>query len=404
MKFIHFADAHLDSPFRGLSFLPSNSFNQIYQAANQSFERIVDLALKEKVDLVLIAGDTFDSNQPSPHSQLFFAKQIKRLTDAEIQVVMIFGNHDHTKVDDLLITPSPYFKLLGPDEKVESVSYETKSGFKYDVVGFSYLNNHIAHDVIPDFPEKSNNYTFGIMHAQQKTDHQDVYAPFALSEVTDLNYDYFAFGHIHQRRVLSDQPWVVYPGNIQGRHINETALKGCYLGEIDEKTRQTTISFKRTSPIVWEKVTLKLAGPVSKKTLHEKILATLKSNDFTTYFSLTIENAQYLTEEERELIQDSSYWQGISLELSQNSQLVDVRFKTQSLPSLSVEDQATSKQAAEEIFTNSALKEIAAGWVKKSTLTQELADDPEFLTEIKEMSQVKLSSKLRGVSYEIEEN
>ena len=54
--------------------------------------------------------------------------------------------------------------------------------------------------------------------------------------------------------------------------------------------------------------------------------------------------------------------------------------------------------------TNSALKEIAAGWVKKSTLTQELADDPEFLTEIKEMSQVKLSSKLRGVSYEIEEN
>lgn len=138
--------------------------------------------------------------------------------------------------------------------------------------------------------------------------------------------------------------------------------------------------------------------------MHEKILATLKSNDFTTYFSLTIENAQYLTEEERELIQDSSYWQGISLELSQNSQLVDVRFKTQSLPSLSVEDQATSKQAAEEIFTNSALKEIAAGWVKKSTLTQELADDPEFLTEIKEMSQVKLSSKLRGVSYEIEEN
>lgn len=111
-----------------------------------------------------------------------------------------------------------------------------------------------------------------------------------------------------------------------------------------------------------------------------------------------------MTEEERELIQDSSYWQGISLELAQNSQLVDVRFKTQSLPSLSVEDQATSKQAAEEIFTNSALKEIAAGWVKKSTLTQELADDPEFLTEIKEMSQVKLSSKLRGVSYEIEEN
>nr|MDF9461983.1 phosphoesterase [Lactobacillus amylovorus] len=55
MKFIHFADAHLDSPFRGLSFLPSKEFNQIYQAADQSLTRIVDLALKQNVDLVLIA-------------------------------------------------------------------------------------------------------------------------------------------------------------------------------------------------------------------------------------------------------------------------------------------------------------------------------------------------------------
>ena len=107
MKFIHFADAHLDSPFRGLSFLPSEEFNHIYQAADQSLKRIIDLALAEKVDLVLIAGDTFDSSQPSPRAQLFFAAQVKRLTDAQIQVVMIFGNHDHMKQEDLLVSPSP---------------------------------------------------------------------------------------------------------------------------------------------------------------------------------------------------------------------------------------------------------------------------------------------------------
>lgn len=50
MKFIHFADAHLDSPFRGLSFLPSEEFNHIYQAADQSLTKIVDLALQENVD------------------------------------------------------------------------------------------------------------------------------------------------------------------------------------------------------------------------------------------------------------------------------------------------------------------------------------------------------------------
>ena len=97
MKFIHLADAHLDSPFHGLSFLPSKTFENIYQASDQSLKKIVDLAITEKVDLVLIAGDTFDSNHPSPHSQLFFAEQIKRLTEAKIQVVMIFGNHDHMR-------------------------------------------------------------------------------------------------------------------------------------------------------------------------------------------------------------------------------------------------------------------------------------------------------------------
>jgi len=52
MKFIHFADAHLDSPFLGLSFLPSKSFNQIQKAPMQSLTNIVDLAIRENVDLV----------------------------------------------------------------------------------------------------------------------------------------------------------------------------------------------------------------------------------------------------------------------------------------------------------------------------------------------------------------
>ena len=91
MKFIHLADAHLDSPFLGLSFLPSKSSLQIHQAPNKSFTKIVDLALKEDVDLVLIAGDTFDSARPNPSTQIFFAEQIERLTKAQIQVVMKIG-------------------------------------------------------------------------------------------------------------------------------------------------------------------------------------------------------------------------------------------------------------------------------------------------------------------------
>lgn len=406
MKFIHFADAHLDSPFRGLSFLPSKEFNQIYQAADQSLIRIVDLALAEKVDLVLIAGDTFDSAKPSPRSQLFFAEQIKRLTDAQIQVVMIFGNHDHMRREDLLVNQSPYFKLLGADEVVEKASFKTKDNFNYDIVGFSYLNNHITEDKIPDFPEKGQNYTFGLMHAQEKeTDsRKNVYAPFTVAEVQALNYDYFALGHIHARRNLSEKPWIVYSGNIQGRHINEMGAKGCYLGVIDESTKKTSIEFKATGPILWQGVQVELDAPISKADLQNRIIASLNNAEQKTYFSLTIAGAQFMTEEEQELIQDTDFWQNISQNLSFDSQLVDVRLKISSNLELNENDQQAFEQAKSEIFKNDEFDQIVSDWKKKDPLSAQLAEDPAFIDAVKQLTEVKLMGKLKGITDETETN
>lgn len=406
MKFIHFADAHLDSPFRGLSFLPSKEFNQIYQAADQSLIRIVDLTLAEKVDLVLIAGDTFDSAKPSPRSQLFFAEQIKRLTDAQIQVVMIFGNHDHMRREDLLVNQSPYFKLLGADEVVEKASFKTKDNFNYDIVGFSYLNNHITEDKIPDFPEKGQNYTFGLMHAQEKeTDsRKNVYAPFTVAEVQALNYDYFALGHIHARRNLSEKPWIVYSGNIQGRHINEMGAKGCYLGVIDESTKKTSIEFKATGPILWQGVQVELDAPISKADLQNRIIASLNNAEQKTYFSLTIAGAQFMTEEEQELIQDTDFWQNISQNLSFDSQLVDVRLKISSNLELNENDQQAFEQAKSEIFKNDEFDQIVSDWKKKDPLSAQLAEDPAFIDAVKQLTEVKLMGKLKGITDETETN
>lgn len=406
MKFIHFADAHLDSPFRGLSFLPSKEFNQIYQAADQSLTRIVDLALAEKVDLVLIAGDTFDSAKPSPRSQLFFAQQIKRLTDAQIQVVMIFGNHDHMRREDLLVNQSPYFKLLGANEAVEKATFKTKDNFNYDVVGFSYLNNHITEDKIPDFPGKEHNYTFGLMHAQEKEadSRKNVYAPFTVSEVQALNYDYFALGHIHARRNLSEKPWIVYSGNIQGRHINEMGAKGCYLGVIDENTKKTSIEFKTTGPILWQGVQVELDTQISKADLQNEIIASLNNAKQKTYFSLTTAGAQFMTDEEQELVQDTDFWQNISQNLPFDSQLVDVRLKISSNLELNENDQQAFEQAKAEIFENDEFDKIVSDWKKKDAIAAQLTEDPAFIKAVKQLTEVKLMGKLKGITDETETN
>ncbi|WP_294602907.1 DNA repair exonuclease [uncultured Lactobacillus sp.] len=402
MKFIHFSDAHLDSPFLGLSFLPSKSFNQIQKAPMQSLTNIVDLAIKENVDLVLIAGDTFDSFKPNPSAQIFFAREIERLITAKIQVVMILGNHDHMAKEDLLVPENPYFKLLGEGEKVETASYTTKSGFEYDVTGFSYLANHITDDLAAQFPPKSKHYTFGIMHAQERAglSSQNVYAPFSLSELQNLNYDYFALGHIHLRQVLSETPLIVYPGNIQGRHINETGPKGCYLGTIDEQTKQTKIHFVQTNLISWNKRQLELTKPIAKTELEKMIINCLKAAA-TTYFCLQIKGANFLHEKEAELIQDSDFWQMISEKLAHGSQLVDVRFINGSKLAVAVNDQKYFKQAEEEIFTTDQFAQISKDWSLKTEFTNNLVQDPDFIQEVKQLAEVKLNSKLKGVNDEI---
>ena len=402
MKFIHFADAHLDSPFLGLSFLPSESFKQIQNAPMQSLTKIVDLALKEKVDLVLIAGDTFDSFKPTPSVQIFFAHEIERLVNAQIQVIMIFGNHDHMAKEDLLVAESPYFKLLGNGEKVETVSYKTKNGFEYDVSGFSYLANHIKDNMAAQFPAKSNRYTFGIMHAQERAgaSAQNVYAPFSLSELQNLNYNYFALGHIHLRQVLSETPLIVYPGNIQGRHINETGPKGCYLGTIDEQTKQTKIHFMRTNSITWSKKELELTKPVAKTELENMIIDCLSAIS-TTYFCLQIKGADFLNEKEKELVQDSDFWQMISKRLTHDSQLVDVRFINGANLEIAFNDQKYFKQAEKEVFGPDQFAQISKSWALKTEYTDSLAQDPEFVQEVKQLSEVKLNSKLKGVNDEI---
>lgn len=407
MKFIHLADAHLDSPFRGLSFLPYKTYEEIKNAAEKSFQRICDIALKQEVDLVLIAGDTFDSNKPSPKSQLFFANQIKRLTDAKIEVVMIFGNHDYMDLNSLFVNSSPYFHLLGNEQKIEKLSLKTKQGFEYNVVGFSYKNNHITENMVNNFPTKDSTYTIGMMHAGIKTTEQsqNIYAPFEMAELRNLNYDYFALGHIHVREILSQKPLIVYPGNIQGRHINELGAKGCYLGVVDEERKETKISFEKTAPILWQKLDLTLSKQVSKTELQNWLISELnKANTELTFFYVVINEAQYLSEAEVELITDSGFWNNLSQNLAYSSQVVDLRLKSNLQIKLGAKEQKAFSEAKLESTSKSNFVKLAQELIKKDQYLADLCQNDDFQQETVERALVILAQSMKGIDDETNEN
>ncbi|MBA7599707.1 3',5'-cyclic adenosine monophosphate phosphodiesterase CpdA [subsurface metagenome] len=94
MKFLHLADVHLGMENYG-RVDPSTGLHTRLKDFIKCFSFAIDIALEEKVDLVIFAGDAYKNSSPNPTHQREFAKQIYRLSEAEIPVVLINGNHDN---------------------------------------------------------------------------------------------------------------------------------------------------------------------------------------------------------------------------------------------------------------------------------------------------------------------
>ena len=97
VRFIHTADLHLDTPFKGLSRMNSDLSKRLKDATFRSFRKIIDLCSDKKVDFLIISGDIFDSENKSLAAQLRFVTELKSLSEKGIPVYFICGNHDPLK-------------------------------------------------------------------------------------------------------------------------------------------------------------------------------------------------------------------------------------------------------------------------------------------------------------------
>ncbi len=93
-RFIHAADLHLDAPFKGLSGYEGAPVERMQNSTRLAFENLVQLALDEQVDFLVIAGDLFDGRWTNIQTGLWTANQFRRLETRNIPVFLIRGNHD----------------------------------------------------------------------------------------------------------------------------------------------------------------------------------------------------------------------------------------------------------------------------------------------------------------------
>lgn len=250
IKFIHTADLHLDSPFKGLRHLPSSIFEKLKQSTFQAFQKIIELAFAEQVDFVLIAGDIFDEDVRSLKAQIALRTEFERLEKAGIHVFIIHGNHDHLN--------GRWAKLNWPEtvhffsKDVEMIPFLRNDTPAAHIYGFSYGQRAITRNMTEYYQKvDGTGFHIGMLHGnlEGKNGH-DPYAPFKVEQLLEKNFDYWALGHIHKQQVIYENPCIIYPGNIQGRHSKETGQKGCYLVELT--SNETNYQFIQTATIIWE--------------------------------------------------------------------------------------------------------------------------------------------------------
>ncbi len=231
MKFVHAADLHIGSPLVGLERYEGAPVEQIRQSTRRALVNLVDLCVAEGAKVLVIAGDLFDGEWRDYSTGLFFVGQMQRLRQASIAVVLVKGNHDaQSQVTQRLAWPDNV-KEFG-SERPETALFEAY-GLAFH--GQSYPHRVESRDLASGYPRAvSGLLNVGVLHtcATGRPGHEP-YAPCKVETLVSKGYDYWALGHVHEREVLSTDPWIVFPGNLQGRHIRETGAKGATLVEYD---------------------------------------------------------------------------------------------------------------------------------------------------------------------------
>ena len=278
-RFLHAADIHLDSPLDGLAARAGGHATALVGATRQAFDALIKCAIEQAVDFVIIAGDLYDGDWRDFSTGLAFMAGMAQLEKAKIRVVIVRGNHDAENQMTRRLTLPPNVKIFD-SRKAHSVPFED---LRVVCHGRSFEKKHESENFALTYPEPWPDYfNIGVLHtsATGRPPHA-VYAPCSVDDLVTKGYDYWALGHVHKREILCQDPcWIVFPGNLQGRDVNETGPKGCTLVTVNnqrvvavEEKILDTARWARCSVDVSHCETLEGMGEAVRAALAEEVAA-----------------------------------------------------------------------------------------------------------------------------------
>lgn len=324
VKILHFADAHIDIATYGKHDPETGLPVRVLDFLN-ALDTIIDTAIREKVDLVLFAGDAYKDRTPSPTFQREWGKRIIRLPMAGIPVLLLVGNHDISPASGRAHTLQEFDTLQVPNVRVlnkpELLKPADLWGLPLQVIALPWVfrstlmaamqlspgDDNLVNEELeqritiilearmneldPTLPTifTAHGSVQGAMYGNERTVMlgKDLVLPGSL--VKDPRLDYVALGHIHKHQDLNPgaHPPVIYPGSIERVDFGEAADdKGFVIAEVEKG--HTSYRFIKMDGRAFYDRTVKID---QREGMMERILAVLPADERITdaIVKLTIE-------------------------------------------------------------------------------------------------------------------
>ena len=227
IKFLHTADLHLDAPFAALS--PEQAAAR-RQEQRELLTELAEAANTHDCDLVLLAGDLFDSAGASDETLLALRRA---LASIRAPVFISPGNHD------CLLPGSAYLTERWPEnvhifktDAIEAVELPEK---QLRVYGAGFTARH-ERPLLEGFRAKADGWTNLMVLHGDATQAASPYNPITSEQLAASGLAYLALGHIHQASGLlrCGSTCYAWPGCAMGRGFDELGQKGAYLGEVSD--------------------------------------------------------------------------------------------------------------------------------------------------------------------------
>ena len=292
IKVLHCADLHFDTPFKELSKEVSDtSKNELLEV----FKKIIDLAIEENIEVLLIAGDVFDNLTVNKNTLFFISDQVKRIKN--IKVFISPGNHDP-------YNEKSFYSMINWPENVYifkgDMEFKEVEELNLIVWGAGFRNNYENETLLRGVKVDNNKINIMLLHGEiTSTNRKNEYNPIYISDIYNSNIDYIALGHRHKFSGILKEGMTnyAYSGCPQGRGFDEEGEKGVIIGEVYKggtnlrffpvcKRIYVTKEIDITGSNNYDEVILKVLSDLSNEEIDKNFYKIILKGELKEHFNL----------------------------------------------------------------------------------------------------------------------